>query len=549
MSNLLRAARLAFTVVLTLAAAAVPAHAASPCQGGVRIDDGALAGCSFAGPGTGTVVVPDAVADVHAVATGGHGGHFTGTAIAGQGAQVSGQLAVPSSHTLTVQAAGNAWDWKPHGDQETSFGGGGAGCGGGGGASGVFVTNAAGTARTAALLIAAGGGGAGCPGDAAHTEASLGGDAGQPGTNGYPAGTGGAAGGAGTASAPGAGGESGSGIDAAGPGTSGGSSGAFQEPWYLQFVGPGGRGGGSGQPARAGGGGGAGHHGGGGGGGAARNFGGWGSGGGGGGGSNLVPAGGSAGLSEATTTSVTVTWTETGPIPVNSAPPRVSGTARVGETLTALPGTWSGVPTRVVYEWLRCHDSSGTCAEILGKQAETYVVSTADTGKRIRVRETAVNSHGMSYPADSSPSEIVAAISPAPTASPSPTTTPSPAGTDATTLGALLRDQLTPRGRAARIRNILAAGGYPLHFKTPVAGRVRIEWLLRPTRRGAPLVRLASGVRTFPAPGTARIVLRLTRTGRRVLARNKRVRLVARGVFAPAGGSPVSAEADFALRR
>src|SRR5207248_11131028 len=39
--------------------------------------------------------------------------------------------------------------------------------------------------------------------------------------------------------------------------------------------------------------------------------------------------------------------------PKNTSPPTISGTAKVGQTLTADPGSWSGNPTSYAYHWQR----------------------------------------------------------------------------------------------------------------------------------------------------------------------------------------------------
>ena len=62
--------------------------------------------------------------------------------------------------------------------------------------------------------------------------------------------------------------------------------------------------------------------------------------------------------------------------------PAVTGTAQVGHTLTARPGTWSPAPT-FTYQWLR----AGT--PIPGATQQTYRLTAADAGSRIAVRVTA----------------------------------------------------------------------------------------------------------------------------------------------------------------
>ncbi len=63
--------------------------------------------------------------------------------------------------------------------------------------------------------------------------------------------------------------------------------------------------------------------------------------------------------------------------------PTISGKALVGSTLTASPGSWSLVSsTEYTYEWLRGVDVVGT--------AKTYKAVTADAGKALSVRVTAV---------------------------------------------------------------------------------------------------------------------------------------------------------------
>jgi len=80
--------------------------------------------------------------------------------------------------------------------------------------------------------------------------------------------------------------------------------------------------------------------------------------------------------------------------PANTAPPTITGTASVGQTLTAENGTWSNSPTTYQYQWLRCGATGDSCVGIPGATAKTYLVVAADRGHTLRVRVTAVNADG-----------------------------------------------------------------------------------------------------------------------------------------------------------
>jgi hypothetical protein len=98
--------------------------------------------------------------------------------------------------------------------------------------------------------------------------------------------------------------------------------------------------------------------------------------------------------------------------PKNTSAPTVAGTARVGQTLTADPGAWSGSPTAYAFQWLHCNaDATSSCTDLAGATAKTYVLRTADLGFRIRVRVTARNAKG-SGTATSAPTAIVGPATP-----------------------------------------------------------------------------------------------------------------------------------------
>jgi hypothetical protein len=78
--------------------------------------------------------------------------------------------------------------------------------------------------------------------------------------------------------------------------------------------------------------------------------------------------------------------------PANTAPPTITGSARVGEELTASNGTWTGGTSSYSYQWRRCDGSGGNCGDATGATARTYGVRTADVGHTLRVIVTAKNS-------------------------------------------------------------------------------------------------------------------------------------------------------------
>ena len=80
--------------------------------------------------------------------------------------------------------------------------------------------------------------------------------------------------------------------------------------------------------------------------------------------------------------------------PVNTAPPTITGTTTVGQTLTAANGTWDNNPTAYQYRWLRCDRSGESCGPIGGATQKTYTLASADADHTMRVRVTAVNAEG-----------------------------------------------------------------------------------------------------------------------------------------------------------
>ena len=112
--------------------------------------------------------------------------------------------------------------------------------------------------------------------------------------------------------------------------------------------------------------------------------------------------------------------------PVNTSPPTISGTAQVGQTLTAGNGTWSNAPTSFAYQWLRCNGGGNSCDSVANATQQTYTLVTADVGSTMRVRVTATNADGSSA-AQSEQTAVVAPVTSS--AAPKNTAPPTIAGT------------------------------------------------------------------------------------------------------------------------
>jgi hypothetical protein len=81
--------------------------------------------------------------------------------------------------------------------------------------------------------------------------------------------------------------------------------------------------------------------------------------------------------------------------PQNTVPPTISGTATVGQTLTATTGTFTGdQPITYTFQWQRCDANGNGCVAITAATAQTYTLVAADLAHTIRVVVTARNAAG-----------------------------------------------------------------------------------------------------------------------------------------------------------
>jgi hypothetical protein len=258
----------------------------------------------------------------------------------------------------------------------------------------------------------------------------------------------------------------------------------------------------------------------------------------------------------------TVTATALPAVPMAYAeepqPPGISGTAVEGQNLGLTHGGWANSPTSYADQWERCNSAGESCAAIAGATGPTYALTSADVGSTIRVQESASNSEGSSSLVMSSATAIVQAAPQAGGSSGSSSTSTSTSTTTSTAssggasavatissaqVAAALSKQLVPSGKASKIAALLKDGGITMSFKALEAGTLVIGWYEVPA--GAKLAKhstarpvlVASGQMTFSGAGTAKVKVRLTSAGKRLLEHVKRVRLEARGVFTPRAGT------------
>jgi hypothetical protein len=111
--------------------------------------------------------------------------------------------------------------------------------------------------------------------------------------------------------------------------------------------------------------------------------------------------------------------------PSNTQPPVISGKPQVGNDLTTSNGTFSGTtPLTYTYQWRRCDETGGSCADISGATDAKYTLKSADSGNTLRVVVTAKNADGT----DSGTSVPTAVITAAST-TPPPSNNGCPSGT------------------------------------------------------------------------------------------------------------------------
>ena len=78
--------------------------------------------------------------------------------------------------------------------------------------------------------------------------------------------------------------------------------------------------------------------------------------------------------------------------PVNTQIPSIIGAPQSSKTVSADPGTWTGAPTSITYQWQRCDAAGANCVAV--GNAKTYTCVPADIDKTLRVAVEATNAAG-----------------------------------------------------------------------------------------------------------------------------------------------------------
>jgi hypothetical protein len=220
--------------------------------------------------------------------------------------------------------------------------------------------------------------------------------------------------------------------------------------------------------------------------------------------------------------------------PASTRPgPVVSGTAMVGHVLSVSTGSWSGAAAiSFAYRWERCHPA---CAIIAGAARPSYRLLAPDEGGRVRVVVTASNPVGSASVASPQVGPVAAA------------------GPTVAQIKARLLTEITPHGRAPNIKRLLKKRGYALLVDALGAGNATIDWYLAPRAaniaNGPKPVLIAIGHKSFVTAGIAKITIRLTTTGRRLLKHAKTLKLTAKASFRPTGTTAIVAYEPFTLTR
>jgi hypothetical protein len=186
--------------------------------------------------------------------------------------------------------------------------------------------------------------------------------------------------------------------------------------------------------------------------------------------------------------------------------PTLSGTAYLGDTVTATPGTWSPGTYSISYQWLTC--GLDRCVPIDGATGLSHTIGPADVNYVIVVRAAATAAGGTSYAM--TPLRLIARRLSA--------------------MKELKRAMLPHR---LYTPYLLRHGEHPA-FLAPTAGTVTITWTAGRVTLGRGTARCDGSHVSHAVP------FRFTRQGKALMRRTKSRTITISGVFSPTDGTPAT---------
>jgi large repetitive protein len=122
-------------------------------------------------------------------------------------------------------------------------------------------------------------------------------------------------------------------------------------------------------------------------------------------------------------------------------------------------------------------------------------------------------------------------------------------------VASFIASELAAPPKSFTILKLLKHGVYETRFKSPLPGTAVIDWYYLPPgakigkKSKHPPVLVATGKLVFSSAKTATMKIRLTAAGRRLLAREKRIKITQTCVFTPSGAAAVKVTGSFELKR
>jgi endoglucanase len=160
------------------------------------------------------------------------------------------------------------------------------------------------------------------------------------------------------------------------------------------------------------------------------------------------------------------TATKPGQSPRHRSLPKISGSPMVGTTLHASSGRWIGA-SKFAYEWKRCNAHGAKCKVVhvrrpkkgKGSHADTYTLTKADLGHRIRVTVIAGNHNGATAATSHATAIVKRRAAGAPGSSPTGSNpTPLPTSSSGLGLHVVGNHYVNGAGQTIELRGVLRNG-------------------------------------------------------------------------------------------